>query len=132
MDYVNHYLDQLLAENDFLRCFSADALIPVLNRHSPDYRGLLINLFEPIATNALGRMLLHLDPLPLYIDPADCERLRALLDPLPLPELRRCLRDAALALTERLSIRRERTAAGENPVEDIVYLKKCMMATFVR
>ena len=112
VDYVNHYLDQLLAENDFLRHFSADALIPVLNRHSPDYRGLLISLFEPVATNALGRTLLHLDPLPLYIDPADCGRLRALLDPLPLPELRRCLRDAALALTERLSIHRERTAAA--------------------
>ena len=111
VDYVNHYLDQLLAENDFLRHFSAEALIPVLNRHCPDYRGLLINLFEPVATNALGRTLLQLDPLPLSICPADCERLRALLDPLPLPELRQRLQDAALALVEQLSIRRERTAA---------------------
>lgn len=111
VNYVIHYLEQLIAENDLLRRFPADAMIPVLNRFCPDYFGLHINLFEPVAANALGRTLLDLDPLPLDVPPEACSRLQARFDPLPVPEIRTLLRQAALQLAEELSIEHARTVA---------------------
>ena len=59
--YVLAYLERLAVENHFLSYFEEGAMLPVLNRYCPDYEGLLINLYEPIATNAIGCALLQKD-----------------------------------------------------------------------
>ena len=62
VDYINEYLRRLLIEADFLRRFDADACMRVLERSSPDYVDLLVNLYEPVATNAIGRALVGQGP----------------------------------------------------------------------
>ena len=54
VDYVNDWLRRLCLEQNFLDRFDPALVRAVLDRSCPDYRGLLINLYEPIAVNALG------------------------------------------------------------------------------
>lgn len=57
VDYVNAYLERLCMENDFLSRFDPRYVKALLTVYCKDYRGLLINLYEPAAVNALGLAL---------------------------------------------------------------------------
>ena len=48
LDYVQAWLDQLLAEARFLARFDAAEMEAYLQSWCPDFRGLLINLYDPI------------------------------------------------------------------------------------
>lgn len=67
VDYINEYLRRLLVEFDFLARFDPAACIRVLDGISPDHMDLLLNLYEPVATNAIGRTLAGQDPRPLVM-----------------------------------------------------------------
>ena len=126
MDYVNEYLRRLLAENRFLCRFAPDRAVRVLRSSCPDYRGLLINLFEPVAVNAMGLALMGRDPLALEITDADREAILMKLGPRPGtalaaavrhlcetleirdPEERRCLVRLAASLPPRMQAAQER------------------------
>ena len=56
--FLNGYLTHLAAENRLLNCFDRGAVECVLNAASPDYEDLLLNLYQPVFQNALGRCLL--------------------------------------------------------------------------
>ena len=47
MDYVNEWLRRLCLEQAFLDCFDPVLIRAVLEQSCPDYRNLLINLYEP-------------------------------------------------------------------------------------
>lgn len=68
IDYVIRYLENLLCENLFLSEYPADDLLPLLDRYCPDFRGLLVNLFEPVITDAIGLALLGMPDTPLEIN----------------------------------------------------------------
>lgn len=59
IEYVNTYLRRLLIENSFIRCFETDKVVRLLQSSCPDYCGQLINLYEPVAINAIGLALLN-------------------------------------------------------------------------
>ena len=67
MDYVNEWLRRLCLEQAFLNCFDPVLIRAVLEQSGPDYRNLLINLYEPVAVNALGLAILGDDPHTLSI-----------------------------------------------------------------
>lgn len=48
LDYVEAWLAQLLEEAQFLARFDTDEVTANLQAWCPDYRGLLINLYDPI------------------------------------------------------------------------------------
>lgn len=48
LDYVEAWLTQLLEEAQFLARFDVDEMTAYLDAWCPDYRGLLINLYNPI------------------------------------------------------------------------------------
>lgn len=48
LDYVEAWLSQLLEEAQFLAQFDLDKMVAFLDGWCPDYRGLLINLYDPI------------------------------------------------------------------------------------
>lgn len=123
VDYVNEWLRRLCLENDFLNRFEPSLVRELLAKSCPDYRGLLINLYEPVAVNALGLVLLGDDPRSLSVSPPRRKRLESLLsqcsaadfDTLPVhgaaalaavldcpPSLTRYLERTALALRPRL------------------------------
>ena len=111
VDYVNAYLERLDGENRLLCRFPKDALEPVLNSYCRDYRGLLVNLYEPAVTNALGRVLLGETLDTLVISPEDCGRLEERLTHLNRTELKALMSRTAERLSDQLGLgdRRERS-----------------------
>lgn len=67
IEYINAYLRRLLIENSFIRCFEADTVVRLLQCSCPDYRGQLINLYEPVAVNAIGIAFMNEDIYALNI-----------------------------------------------------------------
>lgn len=88
VSYLNRYLTHLAAENQLVNCFDRAAVECVLSAASSDYEDLLINLYEPVFQNALGRCLLQRDVLELSITAEEREELYQRLAPLPATELR--------------------------------------------
>lgn len=68
IEYINCYLSRLLTENLFCGCFASDRITMLLRSYCPDYNGLLINIYEPAAVNALGLAILDGDIIALDID----------------------------------------------------------------
>lgn len=123
VDYVTEYLERLLIENDFMQRFDLGLCKALLRAVHPAYRELLINLYEPIAVNAVGLALAGV---------GDVRRLRAtdedrarIVDAVGGRSASGCshlLEKAAAAVCESLGIEDERsrsylarTAAGVRP-----------------
>jgi len=104
VDYINEYLNRLLVEADFLRRFRVDACVRVLECSSPDFVDLPVNLYEPIATNAIGRALIGEDPAPAGISAEERSRIALRLGRLPGAERERALLGAASAVCDSLDI----------------------------
>lgn len=56
VDYVHEYLRRLALENDLLARCDPDARTRLLDAWMPDWRGLVANLYEPVALAALRAM----------------------------------------------------------------------------
>ena len=76
INYVNHYLIDLAAENSLLTRLPQGEVRAVLERSCPDWRGLLVNLYAPVAANALARTLLGGEGLTLSDGEIDALRER--------------------------------------------------------
>jgi hypothetical protein len=108
VDYINEYLNRLLVEAEFLRRFELDACVRVLKRSSPDYVDLLVNLYEPIATNALGRAMIGEDPAGLAISDETHAEIARRLGPLGQAQRGNALREAAESTCDSLGIHDDR------------------------
>lgn len=96
-DYLLHWLERLAGENDFLRRFPKEGVRAVLARSCPDWYGLHVNLYAPVAAQALALAALGRDPYALDLEAADLDRLG------PLPE---GIEDPTLAAFARETSRR--------------------------
>lgn len=94
-EYVAEYLRRIIAENGVLALFDPQTAVRLLQRYCPDYEGLLINLCEPVFTNAVGLLLAGRPPLPLRLTDEDLGRLDGLFSALSASAGRRALEDAA-------------------------------------
>lgn len=101
--YVIAYLEQLAVENYFLSFFDRDVMIPVLNRYCPDYEGLLINLYEPIATNAIGCAILQKSFEKLILTPEEQKELVCIFENLSGKAIENRLCEAAERTLEQIS-----------------------------
>lgn len=104
VEYIGEYLQHILIENHFLRRFDKNTVISLLKCSCPDYRGLLINLYEPAAANALGLILIGADPFSLDVTAAYQASLAALLKPLSEEKLSSSLSSAAARLCRALDL----------------------------
>lgn len=118
IDYVREYLHRLMRESMALSRFDRGECIRFMQRRFPDYRELLINLFEPVMTCGLGRVLTGEPLLAPHIAFCDIARLPprltqkelqpaalALCDGLKLPEeCKGYMIDCALALLPRYGV----------------------------
>lgn len=122
VDYVNEYLRRVLIENDFLRRFDAGRAARLIRSGCPNAPELILNLFEPVADNALGLTLIGSDPAALGFTEADRCSAAELLKGVRAADMERMLRCAADRLCGSLGIRNEEerryaaeTAAGLMP-----------------
>lgn len=75
IEYINEYLRRLLFENLFLCKFDRAPAVSLLSCLYLGFWQLPVNLFEPVATNAVGLALLKKDPIGLDINREDEARL---------------------------------------------------------
>lgn len=83
IQYINEYIRRLLMENCFLACFDCKDVQRLLQGYCPEPDEQLINLFEPVFTNAVGLALLHKDCRMLNIRDVDRDALLMLLHNCP-------------------------------------------------
>ncbi|MDR2909305.1 MAG: DUF6179 domain-containing protein [Oscillospiraceae bacterium] len=81
VSFIGEYLRRLIIENRFCASFDRGAAQKALSRFMPDYKELVVNLFEPVFRCALGLALLGKDPASLTLDRGDCGRLYLLFHP---------------------------------------------------
>lgn len=75
IEYICEYLNKLKIENTFLNNFNNSAIQALLHSASPEYKHLLINIFEPAAINAIALALLNADVFKLNVTHTDRELL---------------------------------------------------------
>lgn len=95
VEYVTTYLERLLVECRFLALFDVGRCSDLLRRVHPEYGELIVNLFEPIAANAVGCALAEKDVRELRVDGEDCQRIESALKGLSAAHVRRRLKEAA-------------------------------------
>jgi len=104
IEYINEYLRRLLTENEFCKHFDTRSIAALLESYCPDYKGLLINIFEPVAVNALGIMLLSSPILALDISDGDRGRLLNMFNAIAPEAAAVMLEDAAVTVCSELRL----------------------------
>lgn len=103
--YVWRYMGHLAIENELLSHFETKRVISVLQSFCPDYRGLLINLYEPIAANTIGLAILGESICPLDIAWENRERLEKLFEGRTGREVHALLQKGGQAVCGQMGIR---------------------------
>lgn len=98
IEYFNDYLRRIIIENNLLRRFETGTVIRLLCSYCTDYEGLLINLYEPVATNAIGLAMIGGDVYKLDIRENDRSQIAAKLIPLSEDKALASLRAAVACL----------------------------------
>jgi hypothetical protein len=104
VDYVAEYLRRLMIEARFLRCFEIAPCERVLAAATTDYIELLVNLYEPVAINAVGLALLGEDPARLVIGDVERKAIAARLGSLGDAQRARALKEAATRACDALCV----------------------------
>ncbi len=96
--YINAYLEHILLETRFLLQFDGKTVSRLLHGHCLEPDEALINLFEPVYYNAIGRALLKMDIRPLNVRKADRIALWRLMEGCSEVELAELLHQAGTKL----------------------------------
>jgi len=110
IEYINEYLRRIIFENELLTRFEIDRVIRLLKSAVPDYKGLLINLYEPAAANALGLTLLEKDAMALDMNGRDRAELAGMFALMSEKKARESLSRAAERLSDFLGLRADAKA----------------------
>jgi hypothetical protein len=102
--YIEEYLHHLLIENEFCSYFDTATMIKLLEHNYPEYRELLINIYEQIAVNAIGRALLFKSVRELDISVDDRTKLEDCFRRLAQEEAEKALGTAADRVCAELHI----------------------------
>ncbi|NCB73254.1 MAG: hypothetical protein EOM51_00705 [Clostridia bacterium] len=104
IEYLNDYLGRIIIENDFVRKFNKESAESLLKAYCSDYKGLLINLYSPLAANSVGLALLDEDVKALNITAEDGDHLSSLFGTLSATPAKKALHEAALHVCSELNI----------------------------
>ena len=123
VEYINQYLGRIIIENSFVGKFEKSIAERLLNSYCSDYKGLVINIYAPLAANAVGLALLREEVRPLNISETDGERLAELFEPLSVTPAKEALRTAANRACAELEI---------NDASSVRYMRKTAEELFPR
>lgn len=110
VQYVTEYLKRLLIENTFMEKFELDLCAQVLRKVDVEYRELLLNLYEPIAINAIGLALADRNIFSLNVKAHIRQMLLGKLEGSSKQQLDTMLKQAASEIGATTRIDDERTA----------------------
>lgn len=94
-EYIQDFLRRMLAENTFLRVFSADILLSLYEKYYIDYADLLVNLYLPAAEMATLCALAGVPVRTLSLAPEQLLSLNQTLLLVDVSEARQRMEDAA-------------------------------------
>jgi len=98
IEFIHAYLEALFHENQFCLLFAPDDLHHLLCGYEEGYQELLINVYEPALTAALGCVLAHTDAHRLDISEDGAARLNRLFAGMAKSEALTALQNAAYEL----------------------------------
>lgn len=106
-EYIQDFLRRLLAENTFLRVFSADALLSLYEKYYIDYADLLVNLYLPAAEMATLCALAGVPVRTLSLTAEQLVSLNQTLLSVDVSDARRRMEDAAESALFELNLTSE-------------------------
>lgn len=104
VDYLTEYLRRLSIENIILKQFEKKPVISLLERSCRDFRGLLVNICEPVITNAFGLVIIGKQPFELEVSNADLKSIADVFEPLPRSEAIQKIDTAGRALCKLILV----------------------------
>ncbi|MGG7179265.1 DUF6179 domain-containing protein [Clostridium paraputrificum] len=107
IDFINEYLTRLLFENKFCNNFEKEKIIEILKSYCRDYKGLLINIFEPVLTNVIALELVEADIFELEVKSYEREILLYTFKKMSIEEIEADIIKAANNICNKLKIVRD-------------------------
>lgn len=107
VDFIAEYLRRMMIEARFLARFEIADCRRVLASASPDHVELPVNLYEPVATNAVGLALIGADPARLLVGDAERQAIAVLLGSMGDAGREQALLAAANAVCDAVDMRGE-------------------------
>ena len=104
IDYMVDYIEKSLLEHSLCQKFKSEEIESLLERYHKGYRELLINIFELVLMNAIGRLIIERDLDSLALGELEVEEIEKKLEILSTPLLRKLLLDKAMEVLERLDL----------------------------
>lgn len=107
VEYMIHYLHNLHMENLFCARFDNAVIQDLMQGYHTGFKDLLVNIFEQVLQNALGRAVLDKEILPLSLEPSDIRELKNTLQNRSKDSIYSLLQTAADIVIHTLSITNE-------------------------
>ncbi|MCI2047303.1 MAG: DUF6179 domain-containing protein [Faecalibacterium sp.] len=98
IDYINEWLRRFALESSLLHLYPAAELAALLNVAVPDWKTLPLSLYQPVAEQAIGRVLAGQAPDALAVTPAMRQAIAAKFEVLPRGTALNALETAAAQL----------------------------------
>lgn len=104
VEYIEDYLKKVIVENNFCSRFDINEIEALLKGFNRNSHHMLINIFQLVLTNCLGRVIIGKEARHLDITKADRMYIKSSLDKLPEKEVEKKLYAAAEKLCRELII----------------------------
>lgn len=103
IDYMADYIEKSLLEHSLCLKFKEE-IEAILEGFHKGYRDLLVNIFELVLMNAIGRLILKKDLSSLYLQVSEIEEIEKVLEILPTPLLNNRLMDIGMEVLNQLDL----------------------------
>lgn len=104
IEFINEYLRRIIIENNLVCRLDKNLAVSLLENYCADYRGLLINIYEPIAVNTVGLALIGENIRKLNMTDQDRASVLGLFSAMSATPAKKALREAALHVCRELKI----------------------------
>ncbi len=104
IEYMADYIEKSLLEHSLCLKFKGEEIEAVLEGYHKGYRDLLMNIFELVLMNAIGRLILDKDLNSLSLETLEIEELERILEILPTPLLESKLMDKGMEVLRQLGL----------------------------
>ncbi|MEA4920423.1 MAG: DUF6179 domain-containing protein [Clostridiaceae bacterium] len=120
IEFIKAYIEAAYYENQFCCYFSAEDIHHLLLGYSKNYKGLLINIYEPVLTAAIGCVICKADCLSLAISREKVQYLCGILEKMSNSEIVETVSKAADELAQILCFSQGLTEYIKNSLPLIV------------
>ncbi|MCI1960150.1 MAG: DUF6179 domain-containing protein [Clostridia bacterium] len=104
IEFIRKYLENIYFENLFCSFFSEDSIHHLLCGFDENYSELIINIYEPVLTSALGCVLVGKD-INLELSDSDVSELTRIFENKTKPEIKEILGQALELVKQKLSLK---------------------------